>query len=188
MPPLRSDSGFTLIELLIGLVIGAALIWAAGAALVIGLRTTDEAREQVGDASWSQLIGSWFLTDVQDAEEVGVATCLMPAGGSLVESFTSSTGTGPLDVEHVTWWLDDTGVEGGNTVYELNRTECNSSFATTGSNVIGRELQGFDIACEVDPAEISPIDALQCTAAWTPDGDVPLSDWPFRLTATRRPG
>ncbi len=179
-----SEDGFTLVELIIALGVGGLLIWAIATALIIGLRTTDETGDQVGDAAWAGIVGTWFLTDVQGAEYVGVNTCGVPPG-NVVESFTRSPAvTGPLQERHAVWWLDAIG--GGDTAYDLRRTECGSGPTTTA--VIGEGIQDLQIVCEESPTEIAPVDALQCTLAWTPTADVSASVWPYRLTAVRRPG
>ncbi len=180
-----SEDGFTLVELIIALGIGGLLVWAIAAALIIGLRTTQETGDQVSDAAWARIVGTWFLTDVQGAEYVGVETCGVPPS-DLVESFTRSLAVaGPPQERHVVWWLAEVGV-GGNTAYDLRRTECGTG--PTTSAVIAEGIQDLRIVCEESPIEIAPIDALQCTLAWTTTAGLPASTWPYRLTAARRAG
>jgi len=174
------ESGFTLVELVIGIGIGTMLIWAVGAAFVVGLRTTEEAGNQVGEAAWAQIVGTWFLTDVQSAEVVGGETCSVPPS-AVVESFTWSADDG--SEHHAVWWLS-TSSEGSE--QDLHRTECDTS--PISSRIIAEGIQDIRIACEDLPNEIAPTDALQCTAAWTTAAGVPVSGWPYRLTVVRRPG
>ncbi len=175
-----SEGGFTLVELVIGIGIGTMLIWAVGAAFVVGLRTTEEAGNQVGEAAWAQIVGNWFLTDVQSAEDIGGETCgISPS--AVVGSFTWSADDGSQ--RHAAWWLS-AGSEGSG--YDVHRTECDTGPIST--MVIAEGIQDIRIACEAYPDEIPPTDALQCTAAWTTAPDVPVVEWPYRLTAVRRPG
>jgi prepilin-type N-terminal cleavage/methylation domain-containing protein len=178
-PGLRSERGFTLMELLIGMAIGTILIGAAGAALVVGLRTTEEAGQQVGEAAWAQIAGSWFLTDVHSAEQVGEELpCDFP--GSLVESFawTADPDVDPPAVQHVAWWLDEDGV--------LGRTECDpNSTAATRDVVVAKETQegGAEISCT--PTE--------CTVTWTAMATEAAAgrsdaDRTYKMTAVRRTG
>jgi len=181
-PGLRSDRGFTLVELLIGMAIGAILIGAVGAALVVGLRITEEAGQQVGEAAWAQIVGSWFLTDVHSAEQVGVEpTCDFP--GSLVESFawTADPDVDPPAKQHVAWWLDDDGV--------LRRTECDTTLATIREAVVAKEIQedGAEILCTLTTPH-------ECTVTWTAKateaaaGRSDDADRTYELTAVRRTG
>lgn len=180
-----SEDGFTLVELIIALGIGGLLIWATATALIIGLRTTEETGDQVSDAAWARIVGTWFLTDVQGAEYVGVETCGVPPG-SLVESFTRSRAVaGPPQERHAVWWLAGVGA-GETTAYDLRRTECGSG--PTATAVIAEGIQDLRIVCEESPIEIAPGNALQCTLAWTTTPGVPVSTWPYRLTAARRTG
>lgn len=177
-PGLRSERGFTLMELLIGMAIGTILIGAAGAALVVGLRTTEEAGQQVGEAAWAQITGSWFLTDVHSAEQVGVEpTCDFP--GSLVESFawTADPDVEPPAVQHVAWWLDDDGV--------LRRTECDTNLATIREVVVAEETQegGAEISCT----------PTRCTVTWRAMATEAAAgrsdaDRTYEMTAVRRTG
>jgi prepilin-type N-terminal cleavage/methylation domain-containing protein len=178
-PGLRSDRGFTLVELLIGMAIGTILIGAVGAALVIGLRITEEAGQQVSEAAWAQIVGSWFLTDVHSAEQVGVEpTCDFP--GSLVESFawTADPDVNPPAMQHVAWWLDDDGV--------LRRTECDTTLATIREVVVAKETaeDGAVIEFEDDGTVRVTWTAMATeTAAGRSD-----ADRTYKLTAVRRTG
>jgi len=179
-PRRSSEGGFTLIELVIGIGIGTMLIWAVGAAFVVGLRTAEEAGNQVGEAAWAQIVGNWFLTDVQSAEEIGGETCGV-SPSAVVGSFSWSTDDGSQ--RHAVWWLSSAS---GGLGFDVHRTTCDPG--PISSIVIAEGIQNIRIACEVYPDETPPANALQCTAAWTTAPDVPVDEWPYRLTATRRPG
>ncbi len=168
------EDGFTLVELIIALGIGGLLLGVAGAALITGLRTSNEAGDQVSEASWGQIIGNWFLTDVQGAEAIGGENCGAP-NGAVIESFSGTTESGVQ--RHVVWWLTDAD---GN----VHRSECGPGPDST--DVIAQDIIDLRIECEESANEIAPDDALQCTAAWSFRADTPVGQWPYRLTATRR--
>jgi type II secretory pathway pseudopilin PulG len=179
-----SADGFTLIELIIALGIGTLLIGAIGTAFAIGLRTTEETSNQVGEAAGAQIVGTWFLTDVQSAEQIGGARCGV-SPSDVAEVFTRSTAADPPQERYVVWWLDAAGT-GGNASYDLHRTECGAG--PNQAAVITKGIQDLRIDCEASPGEIAPSEALQCTLAWTTTPGVPASSWPYRVTAVRRTG
>ncbi len=181
---LGSEDGFTLMELVIALGIGTLFIGAIGTAFAIGLRTTEETANQVGEAAGAQIVGTWFLADVQSAEQIGGDRCGV-SPSDVVEVFTRSTAVDPPQERYVVWWLDAAGT-GENASYDLNRTECGAG--PNQAAVITQGIQDLRIDCEVSPGEIAPFEALQCTLAWTTTPGVPASSWPFRMTAVRRTG
>lgn len=82
----RDESGFTLVELLVASTAVAILMAALGAALVIGLRTTDDTNQRLRESHDAQMAASWFVPDVHSAGAVTVSqpTC---AASSPVATF-----------------------------------------------------------------------------------------------------
>jgi prepilin-type N-terminal cleavage/methylation domain-containing protein len=66
-PPRQPQEGFTLVELLIGVVINGLIMSAIASALFVGLRTTTDARRNLGQSNGEQLIAYYFTGDVQSA-------------------------------------------------------------------------------------------------------------------------
>lgn len=80
--PLREDEGFTLVEVLAGISILALIMGTIAAALIVGLRTTDETTERMNESHDAQISSAYLGNDVQSAASVAVAggggTCADP--------------------------------------------------------------------------------------------------------------
>ncbi|HEY7106054.1 MAG TPA: prepilin-type N-terminal cleavage/methylation domain-containing protein [Acidimicrobiia bacterium] len=104
----RGEAGVTLTELLIAMMIAAIIIVPIGAAIFYGLRTTGATQTRVTESASANLMASYFVPDVQGAEDAALnapepsAACGASATTAslvLVTSPTSSVsyvqGTGP---------------------------------------------------------------------------------------------
>lgn len=74
MTPRRDSAGFTLVELLITSIIVGIVTFAVGTALLIGIKTTFETGERLGQSNSSQQLGQYLLPDVASAAPGGVNT------------------------------------------------------------------------------------------------------------------
>ena len=74
MTPRRDSAGFTLVELLITSIIVGIVTFAVGTALLIGIKTTFETGERLGQSNSSQLLGQYLLPDIASAAPGGVNT------------------------------------------------------------------------------------------------------------------
>lgn len=63
----RPDHGFTLVELLVTIVILATVVGSASAAVVLGLRSTDDAGTRLAESFDAQLVARYFVPDMQSA-------------------------------------------------------------------------------------------------------------------------
>ena len=66
----RNDRGLTLIELLIGIVLTGVITSAMFGALFLGLHTIDKTNDRIEGSNDTQLIASYFTSDVASAESV----------------------------------------------------------------------------------------------------------------------
>ena len=74
MTPRRDSAGFTLVELLITSIIVGIVTFAVGTALLIGIKTTFETGERLGQSNSSQQLGQYLLPDIASAAPGGVNT------------------------------------------------------------------------------------------------------------------
>ena len=64
------ERGFTLVELLVASVIVGIIMSAMATAIIVGLRTTDEANTRFSESHDAQIASAYFVTDVQSADSV----------------------------------------------------------------------------------------------------------------------
>lgn len=70
------ESGFTVVELLIAIVIGGIVAGTAGAAMVIGLKTTFSSAEKLNTSGNAALLSQYLVADVQGTRTSGLNTAL----------------------------------------------------------------------------------------------------------------
>lgn len=66
----QPDRGMTLIELLVGIVLTGVIMSALFGAMMMGLRTVDNTNDRISGSNDTQLIASYFTSDVSSAEQV----------------------------------------------------------------------------------------------------------------------
>lgn len=86
------EDGFTIVELLVGMVVLAILMGAVAAALVVGLRTTDETTERLNESHDVQISSAYLANDVQSAASVQVAGGGNCSSRSEIVTFTYADG------------------------------------------------------------------------------------------------
>jgi prepilin-type N-terminal cleavage/methylation domain-containing protein len=200
-----AERGFTLVELLVAIAIGVILTGTLATTLILGLRTTEEAGVQVMEASWAQIVGSWFLTDVHGSESFspGPEFACYALGSppedaiGLVGSF-AWTAPDHFDAEpavqtHADWWLlDEDGAEGDGSLI-LTRTTCTFQGPTLmdgpDREFIAQHTEDATIACDADGDDAE--DGRVCTLTWTASLSPTASgrdDRTYQVTALRRLG
>ncbi len=70
---LRDEEGFTLVELMVGMVITVLLMGSIAAALIVGLKTTDETTARLNESHDAQISSAYLANDVQSAKSVSAA-------------------------------------------------------------------------------------------------------------------
>jgi prepilin-type N-terminal cleavage/methylation domain-containing protein len=76
-PRATHDDGFTLIELLVAITILGILMAALTAAIITGLKTTDDTSTRLAESHDAQIVQVWWPQDVQSATDVSTTdtTC-----------------------------------------------------------------------------------------------------------------
>lgn len=156
----HADEAFTLIELLIVIAIGVALLSVASAALIFGVGTTTATADSIDDSARTQVASSWFLTDVQSAQDTSTdGACNASSGSDLLHSFGFWITDDPeaeeddLDPAAVAdWYAPDDAPD------EVWRVQCDGDGSTT--------IAPHPVLTRVDSASIDCIDD-GCTLTWT---------------------
>jgi len=179
----RGQSGFTLIELLIALVLGVTIISVGTAALIWSLETTGRTSDSIEGSARSHIATSWFLTDVQSAEEVRSVPSCDDTGVSeddpeWLGGFAWGLSDDPSTTVASDWWLspEEDGGSGDEIIWRVVRVMCDSGGATTfGPHPILRAIEpgATGIDCPDDT----------CTLEWAPNQ---ASGEPSELTVARR--
>ena len=103
------DRGFTLIEVLVSVAIGSLMMAALLQGLFLGLRTLDDANQKIVGSNDTQLIASYFTSDVASAKSVSttgetkhIAPSVSASSNNYVVSFfafrTDTTAAAPDDM------------------------------------------------------------------------------------------
>jgi prepilin-type N-terminal cleavage/methylation domain-containing protein len=171
----RNDKGFTLIELLVSVVIGTALIGALLQAIFLGLRTMDNANQRIAGANDTQLVASYFTSDVASAESIsttGTTSHAVPsvnasgANSELVAFWTLKTETlfAPPDVMNEAWDLSSTGPTPSSRISVSMADEAIGQSGATG-NRVGESVAGTSSIAQ----SVALTPALLSTVARRPD-------------------
>lgn len=89
---LRAEDGFTLAELLVGVVVVGLIMGSIAAALIVGLRTTDQTTERLNESHDVQISSAYLANDVQSAASVTVAGGGTCASRTTIVTFTYADG------------------------------------------------------------------------------------------------
>ncbi|MPY91921.1 MAG: prepilin-type N-terminal cleavage/methylation domain-containing protein [Acidimicrobiia bacterium] len=112
------DEGFTLVELLLTVTIMSIVVGTLSMALILAMRTTDDAADRMAESQSAQLLNKWLPGDVQQADPGpgGVDTGETPSGcaqseGSNVVRFRTTSTTSPPATSYVSYRLVQTPQE-----------------------------------------------------------------------------
>ncbi|GIV00034.1 MAG: hypothetical protein KatS3mg014_1649 [Actinomycetota bacterium] len=89
---LRAEDGFTLAELLVGVVVVGLIMGSIAAALIVGLRTTDETTDRLNESHDVQISSAYLANDVQSAASVQVAGGGTCSSATTIVTFTYADG------------------------------------------------------------------------------------------------
>ena len=150
----RRDQGFTLVELMVAVSILAVISGVIAAAMIVTLRTTDEANDRLSRSHDVQISTSAFASDVQSADVVLAGPGAPPCGPTPALSFVWNDPTAsPAPVMNVVSYRKDGA--------RLLRTHCR----TGGVNETYEQVLSHNVAV---------VGAPQCgPAACLPTGQTP---------------
>jgi prepilin-type N-terminal cleavage/methylation domain-containing protein len=142
----RGEAGLTLIELLVSVVIAGILLGALSQATFLGLRTMDATNQRIAGSNDTQLIASYFMSDVASAEAVsatGTTSHAAPsvttsaANTELVGFWTLKTGTTMTPPDGMTegWDVASTGPTPTSRITVSMADELNSPIGASGNRV-----------------------------------------------------
>lgn len=89
---LRAEDGFSLAELLVGIVVVGIIMGSIAAALIVGLRTTDQTTERLNESHDVQISSAYLANDVQSAASVSVTGAGTCASQTTIVTFTYADG------------------------------------------------------------------------------------------------
>lgn len=119
----RDERGFTLVELLVATSILGVVMGAISAAIIVGLKTTDDTITRLSESHDTQISTAYFSGDAQSAEKVELGVTDPCTGGNVMALFTWKD-------THATPALDKTAayvIESPTTGRELHRRYCEGS-------------------------------------------------------------
>jgi len=188
----RDDAGFTLPELLVAVAVAAIVMPAVSMVLVTSFKTTTGTTERLAASNAAEMTSSWFIADVQSADEYGqtdVASCKSP-GTHLLFTASRTNGTDAVVTGYAT--LDSGGER------SLIRYRCVNGTAeptvTVAYDLDQAALPG--LVCEPTVAGKCASTTTHVALAVTVNGGVDASpattetsddtDYTFNLNGTRR--
>jgi prepilin-type N-terminal cleavage/methylation domain-containing protein len=161
-----TEQGFTLIELLIATVVVGIIASAVTGAIVLACRTTDVTTNRVSQSADAQLISAYFVTDVQSAEDVSMASAAVEgcggapaAGGTDLIRFAWDDPQSPVVHKAASYVLEPVGGE-----QRLTRRLC-SGTATPPPLVSSRPVARYLKPTASAPA--GPAAVATCTPSCT---------------------
>ena len=134
MTRLENDDGFTLVELLLATVIVATLIGSIGAALLVGLKTTDSIGTEFNNSHDSQLLSAWLQPDIASS---GPPNGVIDSTG--VDSGCSTTPAGTTNLVRFRWTDQGTGTT-YNAAYRSSGTQLIRYYCTPAGGAITKTI------------------------------------------------
>jgi prepilin-type N-terminal cleavage/methylation domain-containing protein len=190
-PPHQPQEGFTLVELLIAVVINGLIMSAIASALFVGLRTTTDARRNLGQSNGEQLIAYYFTGDVQSACNPALSAPTCPRTPNPSMSSGSACGTAAqfaIDTfSNPTASAPDVTVGYGLQTGVLTRFTCGYGAASTSSSVtLAEKISSVAVTYPISGACAGRFQ-LVVTAAGSTEG-IGTPAYSFTLCAERRTG
>src|SRR4051812_39255673 len=156
------DAGFTLPEMLVAIAIGALIMGAITASLIVLLKSEGETTDRLNASRTTQLVGTWLPVDTLSSAKSGWdcnGNCGAPA-----PSFCSTTGTKVLHLPYANSGPDsntmvDYRLEPSGSTKDLVRYQCIAGGGAGTRIVLGHELASAvaTIDCPGNPSCTGPV-------------------------------
>ena len=182
------DSGTTLIEVLIAIMVMAVIIVPLTGAFVLGVARTTASLQDAGSSADTQVLATFFETDVAQALSVSTATTCGAGPGRTVLVALTWVDAGSQTVAYVAAEDPDAAAEAGAaTAWRVERVACG---AESSSNVVVTQAKAIPAtSCDGTPCMSSSPRRVSLTVSQLArqiTGDQADGSYSYTVTGTRK--
>jgi Tfp pilus assembly protein PilV len=179
----RSDEGLTVVELVVAVLVLAIIVVPLSTSVIVGLTSTLRAEQQTTDTTDQQTLASYFVNDVQSADDISVNTTAPACGGT----------TAVIQMH----WVDPVGSVDKQAAYvadgtgQFERVYCEAGVVVKRATVVNALASAPVVACDPSPCSSAQPGgtpksvSMQVSTVGSKDGPS-YETYSFELQATRR--